>query len=132
MLGSRRETGNSRFTRTRNRNEESPRPPRKLREGRGLRLAFLAGAAAGLVALAVMATVVTFGGSHPGTNVRNPFALPKQTGSTSPIGSVIGGGSSSPAPVTSGSATVIPSVTPTPTLSPTPTPTASPTTSPTP
>ena len=103
-----------------------------LREGRGLRLAFLAGAAAGLVALAVMATVVTFGGSHPGTNVRNPFALPKQTGSTSPIGSVIGGGSSSPAPVTPGSATVIPSVTATPTLSPTPTPTASPTTSPTP
>ena len=97
-----------------------------LREGRGLRWAFYAGAVAGLVGLGIMAAVVTFGGSHPGTNVQNPFSLPQQP-ATSP-GAIPS--PPTPSPTLAPSPTLSPTVVPTPTVSPSPSPTA--TTSPTP
>ena len=99
-----------------------------LREGRGLRWAFYAGAAAALVALGIMATIVTIGGSNPGTHVRNPFSLPqKAAGPTSPIGSLVTGGGASPSPTATPLPTASPTISPTPTASPSPSASASPT-----
>jgi cellulose synthase/poly-beta-1,6-N-acetylglucosamine synthase-like glycosyltransferase len=101
-----------------------------LREGRGLRWAFFAGAAAALVALGIMATIVTVGGSNPGTNVRNPFSLPQRaTAQTSPIGSLVRGGGATPTPTATPLPTATPTISPspTPTVSPSPTASASPT-----
>jgi hypothetical protein len=105
-----------------------------LRERLARRLAYSAGVAAVVGALAAFALVVGIGGSHPGANLSNPFSVPKAgPGDHGPISNLISGGPAaagpSPAvPSPSVSPSPVPSLSPSPSPSPSPVPTtASPT-----
>ncbi|MFN2543049.1 MAG: glycosyltransferase, partial [Actinomycetota bacterium] len=74
-----------------------------LRDRIGTRVAFYVGATAGLVALAILVTVVTLGGSNPGRPVRDPFALPQRAPTDQgPLQEFLKGSAPGPSPTPSG------------------------------
>jgi cellulose synthase/poly-beta-1,6-N-acetylglucosamine synthase-like glycosyltransferase len=101
-----------------------------MRERLGGRLAYVVGATGSLVALAVLAIAMFFGGSNPGRPVQHPFAVAHSSAGEGPITRLVTGTLASPEPTPTPSETPSPTATESP--SPTPSPTESPTTSPTP
>jgi hypothetical protein len=100
-----------------------------MRERVGRRFALLAGTVTALVAGAIIAVILIFGGSNPG-HPKNPFSVPRAPGESGPLEKLIGGNEPTPSPVPSESPTGTPPPSPTPTPTETGTPSPSPTPSP--
>ncbi len=91
---------------------------------------YLAGVAATIIGVAIVAAVVGVGGSHPGSHARDPFVLRRGQGNGGLFGNL--GGSPSPSVSPSSSMTPTPVPSGSPSSSPSPSPSSSPSPSPSP